>query len=75
MVINGPPEDDDLAPARAGRDPKKAKKRDLRRWWSVIRGGLLLFQAWAMCTQHEALATGARALVMTGDMIISFGRR
>jgi hypothetical protein len=75
MVINGPPEGDGLA-SRASRDPEEGStKRDRRRWWSVARGGLLLLQAGATCTQHEALAAAARALVTIGDMIFSFGRQ
>jgi hypothetical protein len=48
--------------------------RGLCRSWKVVRGLLGLLEASLVLTKHEALAAGARALVMAGDAILGPGK-
>ncbi len=65
-----PPDGDELAPS-AGEDPEGDNNARGLRWvWrTFVRPGLLLVEAVGVLKQHEALAAGARALVMAGDVI------
>lgn len=50
--------------------------RDSRcRWWSGCRALLLLIVVGCTCTMHEAPAMAARALVMWGDVVVSWRKR
>lgn len=67
-----PPDGCDLAP-KARDQPEGRGPRGSQAWRTVVRPGLLLLEAWGVLKQHEALAAGARALVMIGDVIMDFG--
>ena len=63
-VRDGPAKD----PEPPEGDPDSSlDQRDPSRWWKRIRVLLQLAEAVAVCKQHEALAAGARALVIIGD--------
>jgi hypothetical protein len=63
-----PPDRNELA--NASSEPEGPGQRGLKIWRHVIRPGLQLIEVGALLKQHEALAAGARAFVMIGDVIM-----
>lgn len=66
---DSPAEEPEVVHADGFRQDAGGDDRDPRHWWVRARCALQLLEVGLSVTQHETLATGARVLVITGDMI------
>ncbi len=70
MSDDEPPACKPEEPPDGGKQPEAGdNRRGSAWWWDNLRTALLALEAGCVLVQRDALATGARAIVLIGDVV------